>query len=243
MTGIERAYIMAAGAGKRMARDMGSKPMTPVGGKFLIEYGLDALRAFGVADINVVYSDSSEDVLTLKSRFPEVSFLRQQNVCGSLSTLGFIAETAKTPFLLMDADIIVSKENFSKMLRGVPDASPVDAWFAAVRDPVFPNTKCLRVEGGTVREFNKKGFETDDGCFQGGMIYLWLNFPYADVKKKLDADQTGMAGFLADAVRTYRIGAMFIDTVWDVDTPEEADAAEKLLTEAAASRPVSDDLF
>lgn len=230
MDKIERAYIMAAGEGKRMKGDAVSKPLTMVGGKHLIEYGLEALEDYGVSHICIIYAEASKDIPKLKERFPHVSFRKQEKVNGSLSTLGFLGEFAQTPFLLLDADIIITKDSFSKMLRSISGREGLDAYFAAVRESTFPNARSLRVENGMVCEFRKKGFEdVGENDYQGGMIYLWFNFPRREIQRWLEECKSSMAEFLEDTVRRQRIGAMFVDTLWDVDTPEDVKESERLL--------------
>lgn len=232
MKRVDRAYIMAAGMGKRMSGSNVSKPMTKLGGKHLIQYGLEALDEYGISHIYIIYSDKSQDVLKLKERFPRVVFCKQEQVRGSLSTLGFLGESAKVPFLLLDADIIISKKDFAEMLHSISEKDSVDDYFAAVKNPLTLGKNSLYIEHGMVREFRKEGFAKEgDGYYQGGMIYLWLNFPLVEIKKWILASKFSMAEFLEIIVQEYKIGAMFIDVMWDVDTLEEVRISERLLKE------------
>lgn len=230
MQRIDRAYIMAAGMGNRMSESTASKPMTKVGGKHLIQYGLEALEEFGIPYIYVIYADKSQDVLELKELFPSVVFCKQKEVKGSLSTLGFLGKFAKVPFLLLDADIIVSKKNFAEMLQSISGEENVDAYFAAVKNPLVLGKNSLHIEHGMVSDFKKEGFEKHGKeYYQGGMIYLWINFPFAEIEKWLSVSKFSMAEFLEAVVQKYRIGVMFIDVMWDVDTLEEIKISERLL--------------
>lgn len=230
MKRIDRAYIMAAGMGNRMSESTASKPMTKVGGKHLIQYGLEALEEFGIPHIYVIYGDKSLDVLELKELFPSVVFCKQKEVKGSLSTLGFLGKFAKVPFLLLDADIIISKKNFAEMLQSISEKENVDAYFAAVKNPVMLDKSSLHIEHGMVSQFKKEGFAKEGKeYYQGGMIYLWLNFPLAEIEKWLSASRFSMAEFLEAIVQKYKIGVMFIDVMWDVDTLEEIKISERLL--------------
>lgn len=233
MRKIEHAYIMAAGAGARMGGKRHSKPMTRVGGKPLIAYGIEALKAYGVSRICVVHAEASRDVLELQATFPELIFLKQETVTGSLSTLKVVGDHARTPFLLLDADIIVGKEDFAGMMESLPDDADAEVWFAAVKHPRMPGVRSLEIEDGTVCAFRKQGFgEEKDTHYQGGMIYLWSRFPGAEVEEWLTSGRNSMAEFLAEIAQSRRVGAMWIGTLWDVDTPEEAERSEKLLEEA-----------
>ncbi len=230
MKRIDRAYIMAAGMGKRMSESIDSKPMTKVGGKYLIQYGLEALEEFGVSHIYVIYGDRSQDILKMKELFPGVKFCKQEDVKGSLSTLGFLGKFAKTPFLLLDADIIVSKKSFAEMLQSIREKENTDAYFAAVKNPLVSGKNSLHIKHGMVSEFKKEGFAKDGKeYYQGGMIYLWINFPLTEIEEWLSASRFSMAEFLEVIVQKYRIEAMFIDSMWDVDTLEEIKMSEKLL--------------
>lgn len=232
MRKVESAYIMAAGAGERMGGKLHSKPMTPIGGKPLIAFGIEALMEYGVSHICIVYAEKSRDVLELRATFPEIEFLKQEEVTGSLSTLGVVGSRATTPFLLLDADIIVLKEHFIEMMQSIPEEAEMDAWFAAVKHPWMPGVCSLEIEDGLVRVFRKQGFEEPKEIhYQGGMIYVWARFPAGSVERRLAAAEKSMAEFLTDVAENRRVGAMYIETLWDVDTPEEAERSEELLEE------------
>ena len=60
---IPHGGIIAAGGGTRLRADgyRVSKPMTPVGGRPLIEYALDRFRAAGISQLTIILNDASDD--------------------------------------------------------------------------------------------------------------------------------------------------------------------------------------
>lgn len=223
---ITRAVIMAAGAGSRMNSGT-SKPMTKVGNKKLIQYGIDALRGCGVKLIYVLYSTFSEDVLELEKLYEEVTFIKQENVDGSLSTFIEAGKACADPFVMLDCDLILFQQDLQQMLQSVSDRSDPCAYFAIVSNPLPDSPIYVRLSSDRVTSFIKKGC-TDS--YAGGMIYLWQRFP---LQAAMDfyAHSKSLASFFDHLVRNEVVHAMYIDRLWDVDTMDEVLYTERLLEE------------
>jgi NDP-sugar pyrophosphorylase family protein len=60
---VLRGGIIAAGGGTRLRADgyRVSKPMTPVGGRPLIDHALDRFRAVGIRQVTIIVNDGSDD--------------------------------------------------------------------------------------------------------------------------------------------------------------------------------------
>lgn len=223
---IDRAIIMAAGAGRRM-KSKSSKPMTKVGAKKLIQYGIDALRGCDIKTIYIIYSDYSKDVLSLRRIYTDINFVRQELVDGSLSTFLLAGEICSTPFLMLDCDIILFWQDLSKMLHSIKEQSTACGYFAVVSKPLPDSPKYIRISNHQVIDFEKHGF--DDGC-SGGMIYLWNSFPLEDTRAFYARNQS-LSSYFKHLVKRQVIGAMYIEQLWDVDTMSEVILTEKILEE------------
>ena len=155
---ISQAVITAAGAGSRM-KSTSSKPMTKVGDKKLIQYGIDVLLACGINKIYIIYSKYSEDILQLKEEYPYINFVKQEVINGSLSTFNFIEGICMSPFLVLDCDIIFSQTDFLKMLKTIKEEDYVDGYFAVVTKPTIDSPKYIKLKNNRIIDFDKNGFQ------------------------------------------------------------------------------------
>jgi len=223
---VRQAVILAAGKGSRM-ETTSSKPMTKVGDKKLIQYGLDGLLENGIDKIYVIYSEYSEDVLQLKELYPNVKFIKQEVLNGSLASFQFIETVCNAPFLLLDCDIIFSPRAFAKMLASTNFVEDAYAYMAIVLKPTENNPKYIKISNNRITDFDKAGFV--DG-HAGGMIFLWNKFPSEEVKDFFKQSNR-MGAFLKQIVKEKEIRPMFIESLLDVDTKEEIIEVEKSLKE------------
>ena len=221
---INQAVITAAGAGSRM-KSTSSKPMTKVGDKKLIQYGIDVLLACGINKIHIIYSKYSEDVLQLKEKYKDINFVKQEIINGSLTTFNFIENVCKPPFLVLDCDIIFSQTDFLEMLKTIKDDDYADGYFAVVSRPMPDSPKYIKLNNNRIIDFNKNGFT--DG-YSGGMIYLWNNFP-SELSKEFYKKNNSLGAFYNQLVKKEVIKAMFIKQLEDIDTMEDVIKIEKRL--------------
>ncbi len=227
------AILLAAGKGKRMNRTECSKPMCLVGGKHLIRYSIDALLFSGISDIHIIYSINSTDVLKLKDAYPELSFHFQKNVTGSLSSFYFASSFCNGPFILMDADIIVEPNQLKMMIASIKKSPTTYAYFAAIRKKSFNAVCSVAVSNNNnVLLYDKNGIPSEMGGkhLPGGMIYVWINNPFAAISSFLIKSHS-MSAFLKYATEQFTIKAMYIDELWDVDTEEDIIRTEQYFGE------------
>lgn len=221
---IDQAVITAAGKGSRM-KSNSSKPMTKVGEKRLIQYGIDSLLSCGINKIYIIYSQYSEDILQLKNIYPDIYFIKQEILNGSLSTFNLIDNICKTPFLQLDCDIIFSQVDFRKMLESINYNEFVDGYFAVVTKPTSDSPKYIKLENGRIINFDKKSFTNG---YAGGMIYLWFNFPIK-LAQNFYENNNSLAQFYSKLVKEKNIKAMYIKRLFDIDTMTDVIEAEKKL--------------
>lgn len=101
---VQRAVILAAGAGSRMRplTDNLPKPMVTVGNKRLIETQLDALLDAGISDITIVRGYKGEAFDVLLSDYPSIKFIDSPTWRNNEA----IVSTAQALHLLANAYLI-----------------------------------------------------------------------------------------------------------------------------------------
>lgn len=221
---IEQAIILAAGKGSRMKSKV-SKPMTKVGNKKLIQYGIDALLDNNIRRIIIIYSKYSEDLVELKKVYPNIKFIKQDSIDGSLSTFNFMKEICDNTFLMLDCDIVFSKVDLKNMLKSIKYENTIDGYFAVVSKPIENNPKYIKMSNNRITDFNKKEFKNG---YSGGMIYLWLKCPFKEAKDFAKISNS-LGSFFNEIVKKKNIQAMFIEKIIDIDTKDDIIKNEKLL--------------
>jgi len=125
-----RAVILAAGHGSRMGCLTADRPkaMLEVDGLSLIEREIDALAAAGVTDVTVVVGYQQQRLrahLGGRVRFVENARYRETN---SLYSLSLARETLRQGTLVLNSDILVSRELIARLVEApVDDAVLVDS--------------------------------------------------------------------------------------------------------------------
>jgi choline kinase len=118
-----RAIILAAGNGTRMGRLTADRPkaMLDIDGRTLIERYLDALAFHGISDVTMVVGYRQERLrehLGRRVRFVENGRYRDTN---SLYSLSLARETLKQGAVIMNSDILVSRELLGRLIHAPAD--------------------------------------------------------------------------------------------------------------------------
>lgn len=118
--GIKTAIILAAGKGTRLRSVTGNefpKPLTPIKGKPIIEYSIEALQKAGVNRILIGCGHQIESFEYLEERYKEVQIVENPlyDVRGSIYTFLLFEKLVKDSFYLLEADILYDPEIFSKL--------------------------------------------------------------------------------------------------------------------------------
>ena len=117
MNTIKRGVIMAAGEGRRLRPITLTtpKPLIPVGGKRLIDTGIQALRANGITEIYVVVGYKKECYQGLPKEYPGLTLIENPyyDTCNNISS-AYVAREHLSDAILMEADFLLQEPN---MLR------------------------------------------------------------------------------------------------------------------------------
>jgi len=109
--GIERAFVLAGGFGKRLGeRTKGTpKPLLPVGGRPILDHVLSALENAGVSrvDIAVHYlADQIRAFVAGRDNRADITFVEEEAPLGTAGALGLLAERPRGPLLVVNGDVI-----------------------------------------------------------------------------------------------------------------------------------------
>lgn len=116
MLPIENVVICAAGMGTRLGLNM-PKCLVEINGKKIIEYQLELLK--NIPHIRVVVGFMEEEVISfVKQIRPDVIFVRNTlyNDSTNAYSLYLGSRGLNEPYLMMDGDLILKKEDFGNFL-------------------------------------------------------------------------------------------------------------------------------
>ncbi len=231
-----RAVVLAAGTGSRIRLLEGDlpKPLTPLNGKALIRYALDALAANEIDDV-VVVTGYREDLLrsTLSVGGPTVTFVTNPDFeLGATASLAAArAHLADDPFLLLMADHAFAPGLIETLLAGAKDeGATVAADFGSHPTAYIDEATKLAIEPGH-GEQRVVGIGKQVASWQAldaGAFYCtadtWLALDAIPYGAELSTLFARMAGegllYAAD------VSGQFW---YDVDTPDDLAAAHALL--------------
>lgn len=119
---IEKAMVLAAGYGTRLKplTERMPKPLVPVAGKPMIEYALDQLRAYGIAEVIINASHLKDQLTAYTARVRDLR-IRISEETEPLETGGGLKHAllllGDEPFFTINSDIIWRDENGSALER------------------------------------------------------------------------------------------------------------------------------
>ena len=233
----KRAIVLAAGLGTRMRPYNGHipKPLVPLGGKSLIDYGLDRLAAVGVerAVVNVHHlADALEHHLAPRTR-PQIVISDERGAL--LGTGGGVAKAlpqlGDAPFFLVNSDTVWldgREPNFARLAAAF-DPAAMDALLllAPAVDSVgyAGRGDFAMLPDGRLRRRNED--EVVPFVYAGAAMLspaLFAEAPSGAFSLTLLFDRAGKNG---------RLFGLRLDGVWmHVGTPEAVAAAEATLAAA-----------
>jgi len=232
------AIVLAAGLGTRMRPYNGHvpKPLVPVGGRSLIDYGLDRLAQAGVerAVVNVHHlADAVEQHLALR-KCPRIIISDERK--SLLGTGGGIAKAlpqlGDAPFYLVNSDTLWLdgiKPNFARLAESF-EANAMDALLL-----LAPNVGSLGYQGRgdyTMRDdgrLHRRGEnEVAPFIYAGAAILAPALFAGAP------QGAFGLTSLFDRAAEAGRLFGLRLDDLWmHVGTPEAVAAAEAALAATA----------
>jgi MurNAc alpha-1-phosphate uridylyltransferase len=232
------AIVLAAGLGTRMRPYNGHvpKPLVTVGGRSLIDYGLDRLAEAGVerAVVNVHHlADAVEGHLAARKRPRIIISDERENLLGTGGGIAkALPQLGETPFFLVNSDTLWLdgiRPNFARLAENF-DASAMDALLL-----LAPSVGSLGYQGrgdysmladGRLRERGEQ--EVAPFIYAGAAILsraLFANAPQGAFALTRLFDRAAAAG---------RLFGLRLDGVWmHVGTPEAVVAAEAALAATA----------
>ena len=152
---VERAIIMAAGLGKRMApiTSHTPKPLISVNGTRMIDSVISALHCNGIKEIYVVVGYMKEQFYPLKQKYEGVEFIENPffDTCNNISSL-YVARDYLKNVMILDADQVIYNN----------DALKVDferSGYNAVWTDVCTKEWLLQEKGGIVTSCSRTGGE------------------------------------------------------------------------------------
>ncbi|MEK9725133.1 MAG: sugar phosphate nucleotidyltransferase [Rhodospirillaceae bacterium] len=111
--GIDRALVMAGGFGKRLGERTRKtpKPLLPVGGRPILDHVLTNLEDCGVrvSHVSVHYhGDQIRDYIAQRRNRMIVDIVEEDRPLGTAGALGQIADTGRSPILVINGDVITN---------------------------------------------------------------------------------------------------------------------------------------
>ena len=239
---ITRAFVLAAGLGKRMrpVTDTRPKPLVAVAGKALLDHALDRVAEAGIASaiVNVHYlADQSEDHLGRRRGGPEIRISDER--AALLETGGGV----KKALGLLGAEPFVVLNSDSFWLEGPEPnlARLIGAWDPEVMDIlllVAPTATSLGYEGAGDFVMDPEGrLERRGERDVAPFIYAGVAILKPDLFAETPEGAFSLNRLFDRAIARGRLHGLRLDGQWlHVGTPEAIQAAEERV-KASAQQP------
>jgi NDP-sugar pyrophosphorylase family protein len=240
-----RAGVIAAGWGQRLGG--GSKALTPVGGRALIDYVLDGLQAAGADHVSCIVNEASRDVpayVAASGRRLHIDWIVQTTPSSMHSFLVVLERLARfgDPWHVMSTvDAVCAPETMVSFTRQA--ATLCDADLVLGLTDVIDDEKPLYVglePGDAARDTAPAGSEAWRvralGADAAGSRYVTAGLYRASPRLLCEKDAAFGLGFTAlrqffghVLTRGHRVYGLPVPPVIDVDRPGDVAAAEALL--------------
>jgi NDP-sugar pyrophosphorylase family protein len=220
-----RGGLIAAGHGARLRADgyQVSKPMTPVGGRPLIEHALDRFRAVGVRQATIIINEQSDDCRRwLSDHGDDLDLdLIVRTTPSSYASFALIAaRLAGAPALITTVDAIMAADAFRHFVDSAA-GFPLDAIVLGLTDHVDDDNPLWATldEDGRIRRLGG-----DQGSHVTAGIY---RLPAHRV-----AEPTAGFGRLRDYLKWlvdegWPVYGVVLPLVFDIDRAHDVEAAER----------------
>ena len=251
MTAISEAVILMAGEGSRLRQGYGGqarlrdsnktflKPVTPVLGRPLILYTLDALVRAGIERIHLVVGYEMEQMIarveqlipsSVTASFIENRDWRKQNGISVLAAAGHV----DAPFVLTMSDHIFDNTIIDRLLNNC-DPEWLNIAVDRKLDSIFDLDDAMKVQTRRNRVTGiGKNLKPYDAIDTGLFVCPLQIFDYLE-RAKSESSQNDCS--LADGIRSMagdnKVRAIDIGEAWwqDVDTQQMLQSAEKRIAE------------
>jgi len=242
MSAIREAVILMAGSGSRLRRSQKTlpKPLTPMLGRPLISYTLDALAAAGITKINVVVGHESDRLkIAVKEMAPPgvaLSFVlnsqwQKQNGISLLAA----AKSVTNNFLLTMSDHLFDNVIVDRLTESTRPGL-LDLAVDRKIDSIFDLDDAMKVQtkGDRVIAIGKNLPNYD--AIDTGLFVCPLEI-FAYLERAKENEDCSLAQGVRLMAADKKVRAIDIGDAWwqDIDTIEMLQQAEKHMTEE--SRP------
>ena len=218
-----RGGVIAAGHGRRLQADgyRVSKPMTPVGGRPLIEHALGRFRAVGVDQVTIIVNEESDDCRRWLSEHGHGVDVIVRTTPSSYASFELVAaRLAGFPAVITTVDAIMPVDAFRHFV-GSAARFPDDAVVLGLTDHVDddnPLWAALNEDGRIVRLGGDQGSHVTAGLY-------WLPAQRA-------AAPTAGFGRLRDYLKWLidegcPVRGVVLPLVFDIDRAHDVEAAER----------------
>lgn len=231
MSRVERAVILAAGKGTRLApiTDLIPKPLISVNGKRMIESIIEALLVNSIKEIYIVIGYKKDSFLFLREKYPSIQFIFNPyfETCNNISSL-YVARKYIDNALVIEGDL-----NIRDACVFSPEFSR--SGYNAVKIDNYTNEWVLQINDlGVVTSCNRKGGS------KGWQLYGISRWTECDAeklrhnveeefinKKNIDIYWDEIALFLHKAEYELGIFKMELESVLEIDSIEELAKVDK----------------
>lgn len=235
-TAPDMAMVLAAGLGKRMRpiTDTIPKPLVPVAGKTLLDWGLDTLAAAGVtkAVVNVHYLPDQIVAHVARRKLPRVviSDERDQLLDSAGGIVKALPELGEHPFYILNADTFW-------MDRGRPNLERLAlAWDESKMDILLmlaPLDATTGHSGSTDFLLGKDGRLERARGNPEGLVYAGAAIANPEIFRNAPATPHSLNAYFDTAIGAGRLHGMVMRGHWiTVGTPDAIPAAEHAVAQA-----------
>lgn len=208
---VKNAIIAAAGMGKRLGFDM-PKSLVKIRNKTIIEHQLELLS--GVENVYIIIGFRAEDMIEhiRKVRNDAIFVMNHDYIhTNTMFSLQLALKYIKDPYIFMDGDIYLHKEEFLKFLKQVSlsTESILGVTKAKSEESVFVEIN----EGGDVVDFTR---ETQ-------REYEWLGLGYF---KNLSFSNIQKLSTVFSQLYEYLPLKSFVFDAYEIDTIKDLEMAE-----------------
>lgn len=238
--GLQKAMVLAAGLGTRMRpiTDKTPKPLVKVGGKALLDWGLDQLVTAGVETSIVNVHHFPDQIIDHLSARAEPETLVSDECDELLDSAGAIVKAlpllGPAPFFILNADTfwIDSRESSIKMLASHWNPTRMDILLLLVD----PASATGHTSGGDFL-VQPDGLLKRGRGLPGALIYTGFGIVHPRIFAGASPTPHSLNLYFDRAIEAGRLFGMPLDGHWiTVGTPEAIAEAERALTATAGAR-------
>ena len=214
------AVLMAGGRGERLRplTDTTPKPLLPVGGKPIIDYNIEALRACGVKNIYATVNYLRQQLIdhfAAKGDPHPVQCVEEDRPLGTFGSIGLVKGLEHEDVLVMNSDLLTDLD-FEKMYRH-HRRTGATLTMACTTYTVSVPYAIVQTEGDSVRAFQEK---PTYNYFANAGVYIVKRKALASVTGRERVDATDFIDSLLE--QGQKVAYFPIEGTWiDIGSPDD----------------------